>query len=190
MEDFEQQKKGIFDLVHSWDDRNIRLAALIWDANPALKEAVYEEFKEILLAKDYKSIAGLRVLASANNANINTYHDDDRVFYATKIRWLKISHVNLDLFPYLYLRNLENLKIASIMVEELPASIGHLKALTCLDLDGCRNLRFLPSEIKNLTYLETIKMRGTVLGDKYGVKELMGQQSIQEFFDEVLAAQK
>lgn len=190
MEDFEQQKKGIFDLIHSWDNKNIRLASLIWESNPELKEAVFQEFKEILYSKDYKDLSGLRVLANINDADLYAYEEDYSAFYATKIRWLKINHTNFNLFPYLYLKNLENLKIISAAITTLPPDIGQLKALTQLDLDGCRNLRTLPLEIKNLTALEKFKIGGSVLASQYKTSKLEGNQQIQDFFDRVLEEQK
>ncbi|RVW60067.1 TMV resistance protein N [Vitis vinifera] len=52
--------------------------------------------------------------------------------------------------------NLERLDLSSTAIEELPSSIGHLKALKHLDLSCCENLVSLPGSISNLSSLETL----------------------------------
>jgi hypothetical protein len=184
-EDFEQQKKSLFALINSWDEKNIKLATLIWQGNPALEEATHIEFKGILNAKDYKRLSALRLLANLNAMDSNSMEEE--VQYVMKIHWLRINHANFDIFPKYYLQDLEQLKIVSSVLVELPDSIGALKQLKVLDLNGCRNLKKISSSIQNLTSLEELKIKGSRLGDQYGALYLGDSISIQEFFKTIFS---
>ncbi|RVW74941.1 Protein suppressor of npr1-1, constitutive 1 [Vitis vinifera] len=55
--------------------------------------------------------------------------------------------------------NLKRLYLRATDIEELPSSIGRLKALQHLDLSYCKNLRSLSENIFNLSSLETLIVR-------------------------------
>ncbi|KAL6315391.1 hypothetical protein AAG906_000501 [Vitis piasezkii] len=57
------------------------------------------------------------------------------------------------------MENLKRLDLGSTSIEELPSSIGRLKALQCLDLRNCKSLRSLSESICNLSSLETLIVR-------------------------------
>ncbi|XP_034675535.1 disease resistance protein RPV1-like isoform X12 [Vitis riparia] len=65
---------------------------------------------------------------------------------------------NLKGFPEIKddMENLKRLDLGETGIEELPSSIGHLKALQHLDLSRCKSLRSLPESICNLSSLETL----------------------------------
>lgn len=179
VENIEQEQKNLLELINSWDERNIRLAMLMWQNNPLLETYVQKEFQALLQAKDYKSLVGLRLLA-----NLNAIKSDDmeeQLQYTMKIRWLKLIHNDLDAFPIPYLRDLEQLKIASTTITHLPKSVAYLTSLNVLDLSGCRNLSYFPSQILALKYLNKIHLMGTAIGDKHHVDTLEGLDDVQAF---------
>lgn len=179
MENIEQEQKNLLELINSWDERNIRLAMLMWQNDPQLEAYVQKKFQALLQAKDYKSLVGLRLLA-----NLNAIKSDDmeeHLQYTMKIRWLKLIHNNLNAFPIPYLRDLEQLKITSTTITGLPKSVAHLSSLTVLDLSGCRNLNYFPPEILALKYLTKIHLIGTALGEKYNISTLEGWNEVQAF---------
>ncbi|RVW74930.1 Protein suppressor of npr1-1, constitutive 1 [Vitis vinifera] len=59
-----------------------------------------------------------------------------------------------------YMKNLEHLDLSFTGIEELPSSIGRLKALQHLDLSSCKSLRSLSESICNLSSLETLILEG------------------------------
>lgn len=179
MEDFEQQKEGIFDLINSWDEKNIRIANLICENDPLLKAAVFDAFKELLAAKDYKSFSGLKLLANLNGVNSDSMKEE--IQYLVKIRWLKINHTDFSLFPDFYLRDLVRLKISSGQLTELSPSIIQLKSLEVLDLEGCRSLCYLPTAIQQLNRLNRIVLTGTPIADKCGVNILNSTKDLLDF---------
>ncbi|WKA11181.1 hypothetical protein VitviT2T_028706 [Vitis vinifera] len=58
------------------------------------------------------------------------------------------------------MENLLDLYLASIAIEELPSSIGHLTGLVLLDLKWCKNLKSLPTSICKLKSLEYLFLSG------------------------------
>ncbi|RVW41476.1 TMV resistance protein N [Vitis vinifera] len=58
------------------------------------------------------------------------------------------------------MENLLELYLASIAIEELPSSIGHLTGLVLLDLKWCKNLKSLPTSICKLKSLEYLFLSG------------------------------
>lgn len=181
MDDFEEQKESLFDLINSWDEKNIRLATLICNNFPKLQETALNSFEGLLNVKGYKkSFAGLRLLS-----NLNVINSDDlekNVQYLSKIRWLQINHADFSLFPAIYLRDLLQLKISSNSLMELPESIAQLKSLQVLDLENCRNLRQLPAAIQQLDKLTFLNLKGTLIGEKYGYTILDNNSKLLEFF--------
>ncbi|XP_019071940.2 disease resistance protein RUN1 isoform X1 [Vitis vinifera] len=69
---------------------------------------------------------------------------------------------NLKRFPEIKddMENLKRLDLGEIDIEELPFSVGRLKALQHLDLSGCKSLRSLSESIDNLSSLETLIVQG------------------------------
>ncbi|RVW24107.1 putative WRKY transcription factor 19 [Vitis vinifera] len=69
---------------------------------------------------------------------------------------------NLKGFPEIKddMENLKRLDLTSTGIEELPSSIGHLKALQHLDMSSCKSLRSLSESICNLSSLETLILVG------------------------------
>ncbi|KAL0714125.1 hypothetical protein Bca4012_021104 [Brassica carinata] len=55
-------------------------------------------------------------------------------------------------------RNLEELYLADTATQEMPSSIRHLSELVILDLQNCKRLLRLPTEISNLKSLVTLKL--------------------------------
>lgn len=179
MKEIEQEQKKLLELINSWDEKNVRIAMLIWQNDLKLEQFVQNQFQALLEAKDYKSLIGLRLLANLNAMN----HNDMEISlqYMMKIRWLKLNHHHLDTFPLPYLRDLEQLKITSTTITELPQSICHLGSLKVLDLSSCRNLNTFPSEILALKCLSQINLTGTLIGEEYRVNTLSGLDNIQAF---------
>ena len=182
IEDFEKQKRSLFELINSWDEKNIRLATLIWQGNKELKEATHKAFGALLQAKNYKSLLGLKLLSCLNGMDCSD--KEEKVQYLMKIRWLEIHHADLERFPECYKRDLEQLKIQSSSLRELPGSIGELLSLKVLDLSGCRNLQKIPTSIQNLKHLQTLNLRGTILGEKHKLQTVAGA-NIQAFFKKI-----
>ena len=56
--------------------------------------------------------------------------------------------------------NLRELDLNSTGIEELPSSIGHLKALEYLSLAYCKSLVSLPDSLCNLTSLKILEVHG------------------------------
>ena len=181
MDNFEQQKKGLFDLINSWNEKNIKIANLIWKNNPALEQAVWEEYKALLMAKDYHRLSGLKLLTHINTVKCDNL--DDRVKYISKIYWLSINDTALNQFPLAYLQELQQLKIYNTSIAQLPKSISNLCSLEVLDLEGCSNLDVLPPSLALLPQLHTIKFRGTKVSEQYQIYDLTDSESIQEFFN-------
>ncbi|WKA11774.1 hypothetical protein VitviT2T_029242 [Vitis vinifera] len=69
---------------------------------------------------------------------------------------------NLKGFPEIKddMENLKRLDLSFTGIEELPSSIGHLKALQHLDLSKCKSLRSISESICNLSSLETLILAG------------------------------
>ncbi|WMX16846.1 MULTISPECIES: hypothetical protein [unclassified Aureispira] len=179
MKDIEKEQKNLLELINSWDEKNIRLAMLIWQNDSRLEQYVQEQFKALLQAKDYKSLVGLRLLANLNSMNSDDM--EESLQYMLKVRWLKLNHNILDAFPIPYLRDLEQLKIISTTIVNLPKSVGHLHSLTVLDLSGCRNLSSFPPEVLNLKYLTEIHLTGTAIGEQHKISILVGSNKVQAF---------
>ena len=57
------------------------------------------------------------------------------------------------------MENLKRLDLSKTGIEELPYSIGHIKALKHLDLSYCKNLVNLPGSICNLSSLEQLRVQ-------------------------------
>lgn len=175
----EQKQNNLLELINSWDEKNIRIAMLIWQNAPKLEQFIQKEFQALLQAKDYKSLVGLRLLA-----NLNAMKSDDMeesLQYQMKIRWLKLNHCQLAAFPIPYLRDLERLKIVSTTIVDLPKSVTHLSSLKVLDLSGCRNLSSFPPEISALKYLRDLHLTGTLIGEKHQINTLSGLDKVQAF---------
>lgn len=183
IEDFEHQKNNLFELINSWEPKNIRLATLIWDNNPLLKQVVQKEYQELLRVKDYKSLVGLRLLANLNSMDTDAM--EEHIQYLMKAQWLNLKHTNLSLFPSTYLKGLVRLKIHSTTVSALPTNIYQLQSLEFLDLDGCRNLCHIPTTIRSLRYLKKVNFRGTAFGERNKINLLSGTQVISSFFQNV-----
>ena len=148
MKDLEQEQKNLLELINSWDEKNLRIAMLIWQNDDRLEQFVQKEFQALLQAKDYKSLVGLRLLANLDA--IKSDDMDESLQYMMRIRWLKLNHNHLDAFPVSYLRDLKQLKIVSTILTSLPKTIVHLSSLEVLDLGTCRNLSVFPPEIFSL----------------------------------------
>lgn len=185
MKELEQEQKNLLELINSWDERNIRLAALIWQNDPNLEQFIQKEFKALLQAKDYKSLTGLRLLANLNAIKSDAM--EESLQYLLKIRWLKLNHHQLNAFPIPYLRDLEQLKITSSTITDLPKSVKYLSSLQVLDLSACRNLGRFPSEILALKQLTELHLTGTAIGEKYQISILVGWDEVQAFLHSLFA---
>ncbi|GLJ40674.1 hypothetical protein SUGI_0839870 [Cryptomeria japonica] len=57
------------------------------------------------------------------------------------------------------LRNLQTLRIGSPLLKSLPASIGGLSSLTCLEIDDCLKLESLPDSVGHLNQLQYLSIK-------------------------------
>jgi Leucine-rich repeat (LRR) protein len=180
--ELEQEKKALFDLIYSWDVKNIKLARLIWKNNPALKEAVEKEFLPILRSRDYKSLAGLKLMANLHS--MNSSDKEERIQYLMNVKWLKTAHNDLTIFPEQYLRNIERLKIQSNQISTLTPEINQLRSLKVLDLSGCKKFISFPLTITDLNNLNKLNFEGTILSEKYAREKhtISGTEQIKIFF--------
>ncbi|XP_034675536.1 disease resistance protein RPV1-like isoform X13 [Vitis riparia] len=97
---------------------------------------------------------------------------------------------NLKGFPEIKdMANLKRLDLGRTCIEELPSSIGRLKALQHLDLSYCKSLRSLSESICNLSSLETLILAGCsnlkgfpeIKDDMENLKRLdLGETGIEE----------
>ena len=180
--EFDKEKKALFDLIYSWNVKNIKLARLIWKNNPLLKEAVKMEFSEILNSRDYKSLSGLKLMANLHS--MNSADKDKSIQYLMNMNWLNLTHNDLSIFPEQYLRTIERLKIQSNQISTLPSGINELKSLKVLDISGCKNFISFPTAITELNNLDKLNFEGTILSEKYAGKihTISGTEQIKIFF--------
>jgi len=183
--DFEREKEGLFQLIDTWNPKNIRLAFLLIKNNPALQEAAKEHYGELLHNKGYKRLMGLRSLAMMkHHSDWSRMENYDEPQYRNRLDWLYLHHADLHKFPDNYLEQLVNLKIHSYSIKTIDAKLlGQLKSLEYLWLSNCKRLENLPKSLLELPNLCFLAIDGTALGFRTGVHRLHTASGVRAFLE-------
>lgn len=166
MDDLNQQKEKLFQLIDSWDENNIELALQITKGSPALLKAVRQRYMPIVrlvggrflknLLQVPQKIANIRL----DKHNILEYDESlIPVFNNLPCRVIYCYYKDIEELPWwlFEIQSLSFLDLSGQSVRELPEAIGNLTQLRTLRAN--RNaLESIPATIGNLVLLEKLQL--------------------------------
>lgn len=201
MEENQQEKQNLFQLIESWEEDNIKIALQVIKKNEELKNVVEERYRPLLDFVEAKSLQSIKSLPKKLNTpkflaqdwQPDTHSID--VLKSIPIHHVKLENKSLTSFPkwLCYLTQLVTLNLGNAdnwrhknknKIKTIPSEINQLSNLKELFIPRA-DVKNIPKELGELQQLETLDLQYNEIIELPNLSQLTNLKYLNLFINQL-----